>query len=178
MKEYLLKRNNVYKDNKILKINILTSFDQINDIADARAKPQIATSDIATSILSILFPNLGSLNKYNTSRDISYVSNIASKVPSASTIARTTDTINLDRLREILKSIYLKSKRSKMIEPYHRKYIGIVDGHEICSSDIHWCENCSVRNVSKVEGEVKLNYYHRYVAFILAGPKFAFMFDI
>ena len=153
-------------------------FDLINNITDARAKPQIATSDIATSILSILFCSLGSLNKFNTSRDISYVSNIASKVPSASTIGRSADSIDLDALREILKSIYLKAKRSKMIEPYCGKYIGVIDGHEICSSEIHWCDGCSVRNVSKVEGEVKLNYYHRYTAFILAGPRFCFMLDI
>jgi hypothetical protein len=153
-------------------------FDLINDITDARAKPQIATSDIAASILSILFCSLGSLNKFNVSRDISYVSNIASKVPSASTIGRSADSIDLDAIREILKSIYLKAKRSKMIEPYCGKYIGVIDGHEICSSEIHWCSHCSVRNVSKIEGEVKLNYYHRYVAFILAGPRFAFMLDI
>jgi len=93
-------------------------------------------------------------------------------------VARTSDSIDLGTLREILKSIYLKAKRSKMIEPYHTKYIGIVDGHEIFSSDIYWCKDCSVRNVSRIEGGVKLNYYHRYTAFILAGPKFCFMLDI
>ena len=134
-------------------------FDLINDITDARAKPQIATSDIAASILSILFCSLGSLNKFNVSRDISYVSNIASKVPSASTVGRSADSIDLDAIRQILKSIYLKAKRSKMIEPFNGSYIGILDGHEICSSDICWCKACSARNVSKIEGEVKLNYY-------------------
>ena len=150
-------------------------FDLIKNTSDARAKPQIATSDIASSILSILFCSLGSLNKFNTSREISYASNIAAKVPSASTIARVSDTIDLEYLRQILKSIYSKAKRSKMIEPYCGKYIGVLDGHEICSSDIHWCSQCSARNVSKVEGVVKLNYYHRYTAFILVGPRFCFM---
>ena len=153
-------------------------FDLINNITDARQKPQIACSDIAASILSILFCSLGSLNKFNTSRDISYVLDIAAKVPSSSTVARSSDTIDLDAIREILKSIYLKAKRSKMIEPYHGRYIGIVDGHEICSSGIHWCKACSIRNVSKIEGEIKLNYYHKYVAFILAGKRFAFLLDI
>jgi hypothetical protein len=64
-----------------------------------------------------------------------------------------------------------------MIGPYCGKWIGIIDGHEICSSDIYKC-CCSIRNVSKIEGQVKLNYYHRYTAFILAGPKFAFLLDI
>ncbi len=153
-------------------------FDLIGNITDGRQKPQIATSDIAASILSILFCGLGSLNRFNTSKNFSSVGNLAGRVPSSSTIARASDTVDLDGLREILKSIYLKAKRSKMIEPCCGKYIGIVDGHEICSSDIHWCKSCSIRNTSRVEGEIKLNYYHRYVAFILAGPRFAFMLDI
>ena len=153
-------------------------FDLVENISDSRTKPQVRPSDIAASILSILFCNLGSLNKFNTSRDISYVSNIAQKVQSSSTIGRSADTIDLDVIRQILKSIYYKAKRSKMIEPCFGKYIGIVDGHEICSSDIHWCKACSVRNVSRMTGEIKLNYFHRYTAFVLAGQRFAFMLDI
>ena len=153
-------------------------FDLIKDISDLRAKPQRACSDIATSIMSILFFNLGSLNKFNQSRDISAVGNIASRIPSASTVARAADTMDLDYIREILKSIYLKAKRSKMISPYYGKWIGIIDGHEICSSSICKCSLCSIRNVSKIEGEVKLNYYQRYTAFILAEQRFCFMLDI
>ena len=152
--------------------------DLILGISDLRAKPQIACSDIATSIMSILFSNLGSLNSFNQSRDFSYAKSIAVRVPSASTVARAADTIDLNCLREILKSIYLKAKRSRMIEPFNGRYIGIVDGHEICSSNLHRCSLCSVRNVSKIEGVVKLNYYHRYTAFILAGQKFALLLDI
>ena len=150
----------------------------IDNITDLRVKPRISSADISSSILSILFSNLGSLNRFNQSRDNSAVSNLAFKVPSASTVGRAADTIDTDALREILKSIYLKAKRSKMIEAYLGKYVGIVDGHEICSSNIHRCAACSIRNVSKIEGEVKLNYYHRYTAFVLAGDKFAFMLDI
>ena len=152
--------------------------DLILDISDLRAKPQISAADVASSVLSMIFSNLGSLNKFNQSRDFSYAKNMALKVPSASTVARSADTIDLDYVRKILKSIYLKAKRSKMIEAFNGRYIGIVDGHEITSSDIHKCNCCSVRNVSKIETEVKLNYYHKYSAFILAGPKFCFLLDI
>ncbi len=153
-------------------------FSLINNISDGRAKPQIKPSDISSSILSLLFSNLGSLNRFNQSREISSIASAIGRIPSSSTIARTSDSLDLDAIREILKSIYLKAKRSKMIEPYCGKYIGVIDGHEICSSDIHWCKDCSIRNVSKIEGEIKLNYYHRYTAFILAGPKFCFMLDM
>ena len=152
--------------------------DLILDISDLRAKPQISAADVASSVLSMIFSNLGSLNKFNQSRDFSYAKNMALKVPSASTVARSADTIDLDYVRKILKSIYLKAKRSKMIEAFNGRYIGIVDGHEITSSDIHKCNCCSIRNVSKIEEVVKLNYYHKYSAFILAGPKFCFLLDI
>jgi hypothetical protein len=153
-------------------------FSLIDGISDLRTKPQIPSNDIATSILSILFANLGSLNKFNQARVVLPAGNIPGKVPSASTVSRAADTMDLDYIRQILKSIYLKAKRSKMIESYHGRWIGIVDGHEICSSSICKCSFCSIRNVSKIEGIVKLNYYHRYSAFILAGPKFAFLLDI
>ena len=128
--------------------------------------------------MSILFSNLGSLNKFNQTRDVAAVKNIAGRVPSASTVARAVDSMDLNFLREISHSIYCKAKRSKMISPYCGKWIGIIDGHEITSSNICKCSFCSIRNVSKIGGEVKLNYFHRYTAFILAGPKFAFMLDI
>ena len=153
-------------------------FKSIENITDLRQKPQISSSDICTSIMSILLSNLGSLNKFNQARDISFVGNIVGRVPSASTVARAADSMNLDYIREIAQSIYLKAKRSKMIEPYCGKWVGIIDGHEITSSNICKCRCCSIRNVSKIEGQVKLNYFHRYTAFILAGDKFAFMLDI
>ena len=150
----------------------------MENITDGRQKPQISAADISTSIMSILFSNLGSLNKFNQTRDIAAVKNIAGRVPSASTVARAVDSMDLDFIREMSQSIYHKAKRSKMISPYRGKWIGIIDGHEITSSNICKCSFCSVRNVSKIESEVKLSYFHRYTAFILAGDRFAFMLDI
>ena len=57
--------------------------------------------------------------------------------------------MDLDALRQILKEIYLKAKRSKMFSGHNGNLIGIIDAHEIFSSDIHWCKDCSIRNVSK-----------------------------
>ena len=65
-----------------------------------------------------------------------------------------------------------------MFSGYGGNLIGIIDGHEICSSSINKCSCCSVRDVSKIEEIVKLNYFHKYTAFILAGNDFALMLDI
>ncbi|MHB8280353.1 MAG: hypothetical protein ACYDIA_22285 [Candidatus Humimicrobiaceae bacterium] len=78
----------------------------------------------------------------------------------------------------MIKKIYFKAKRSKMFAGFNGKFIGIIDGHEICSSSIYKCDRCSVRDVFKIEGAVKLNYYHKYTAFILAGEKFSILLDI
>ncbi|MCL5984928.1 MAG: transposase [Actinobacteria bacterium] len=153
-------------------------FNLIEDITDLRQRPQISTANISSSIVFMLISNLGSLNKFNISRDTSAVGSIAGRVPSSSTIARSADSIDLESLREIQNVIYLKARRAKMIQPCNGRWIGVVDGHEITSSDIYKCSHCSVRNISRIEEVVKLNYYHRYTAFILAGQKFCFMLDI
>jgi len=150
-------------------------FNLIAGITDKRARPQISPVFVSSSILCMLFSDLGSLNKFNTMKDILVV---ADNFPSAATIARSSDGIDLESLRQVLKKIYLKAKRSKMFAGFNGKFIGIIDGHEICSSSIHKCNKCSVRDVSKIEGAVKLNYYHKYTAFILAGEKFSFLLDI
>jgi hypothetical protein len=101
-------------------------FKLIEDINDLRVRPYISSAAISASILSILFCNLGSLNKFNQARDTSAVKNIAGRIPSASTVARAADSIDIDTLREIAQSIYPKAKRSKMIKPYYGKWIGIL----------------------------------------------------
>ena len=118
----------------------------------------------------MLFSNLGSLNKLNTIKDILITSG---NVASSATIARSADSLNLGYTREMLKTIYQKAKRSLKI-----KINSIPYGHEICSSSIHKCSCCSVRDVSKIEKVIKLSYYHKYTAFILAGEKFSFLLDI
>ena len=153
-------------------------FEKVGSITDGRIRPQIATKNISTSILSMMLSNLGSLNRLGSAASLGALDSLTCKVPSASTIARVSESIHLDTLRGILKSIYLKARRSKMIGTCYGKAIGIIDGHEITSSYIPKCSHCRVRNVSKIEGKVKLQYYHSFVAFILAGEKFATMLDI
>ena len=89
--------------------------------------------------------NLGSFNKFNQSRDISYAGNIVCRIPSASTVARVAHSIDVDTLRKIAQFIYYKAKRLKMISPYCGKW-----SCEICSNSICKCSLCNIRNVSKI----------------------------
>ena len=62
-------------------------FNLIADVTDKRAKPQISPSDVSSSILYMLFSNLGSLNKFSIAKAILGEDNF----PSAATIARSSD---------------------------------------------------------------------------------------
>ncbi len=150
---------------------------RVGHITDERVRPHIPTTDISESILTMMLSNLGSLNRFGAAASLGSLEAIVD-APSVSTIARSADTMDLDAIRKVLKEIYLAARRKKMIGDFCGRAIGILDGHEVTSSYISKCSHCRVRNVSKIEGVVKLQYYHSFVAFILAGEKFATMLDI
>lgn len=150
---------------------------KVGHITDERVRPHIPTSDISESILTMMLSNLGSLNRLDAAKSMGSLEDMVD-APSVSTIARSADTMDLDAIRKVLKEIYLAARKKKMIGSYYGRAIGIVDGHEVTSSYLHKCSHCRVRNVSKIEGKEVLQYYHSFVAFILAGEKFATMLDI
>jgi len=136
-------------------------------IRDNRCRLQISTSDISKKTLTMMLSNLGSLNKLKAASELNLMYS-----SSVSTIARSADTMNLDIIRNILKDIYLSARKKKMIDGICGRSIGILDSHEVTSSSIYKCSSCRIRNMSKIEGVINLQYYHSFVAFILAGERF------
>jgi hypothetical protein len=147
--------------------------EKLDRITDNRSRPQISTSEISKKVLTTMLSNLGSLNQLKAASELNLMYS-----PSVSTIARSADSMDIGSIREALKEIYLSARRKKMLDRICGRSIGVLDGHEITSSSIYKCSSCRVRNVSKIEGLAKLNYYHSFVAFILAGERFATMLDI
>jgi cbb3-type cytochrome oxidase subunit 3 len=143
-------------------------FGKLKNIADKRIKPRIATVKVAIAIFSIQLANLGSLNNFSQS-----VSN-----PSVSTIARSADTMSLKDIRKVNLQVYKKARKSKMLSPYCCRWIGIIDGKEITTSDYCKCNHCKRRKLRDKEGKLKYQYYHQFTAFILAGKDFSFTLDI
>ena len=117
------------------------------------------------------FSNLGSLNSLTQAP-------ASGKYPSVSTIARVSDTMNLDDIRNVGKAIYIKARKSKMLKPYCGMWIGVVDGHEVTVSEFCKCSDCRKRKLKTKDGTIKYQYYHSFTAFILAGPDFSFTLDI
>ena len=65
-----------------------------------------------------MFSNLGSLNRFSIAKDVLVA---AGNFPSAATIARSSDGIDLELLRQVLKKNYQKAKRSKMFAGFNIK---------------------------------------------------------
>ena len=143
-------------------------FGKLKNITDGRIKPRIATVKVAIAIFSIQLANLGSLN--NFSQSVSY--------PSVSTVARVADTMDLEEIREVNCQVYKKARKSKMLSAYQGRWIGIIDGKEISTSDYLKCSHCKKRKLRTKDGSAKYQYYHQFTAFILAGKDFSFTLDI
>ena len=127
-------------------------FKKLTSITDGRIKPQIATIKILTAIICMRLSNLGSLNKL--SQVLRYGS-----YPSVSTIARVADSLGLDGIRDLGVGIYKMARKSKMITPYCGMWVGIVDGHEITTSDYCKCSHCKKRKLKSKNGSIKYQYY-------------------
>ena len=154
---------------------IFNLFDIIASITDERLKPQIPTVKIVAAIIIMHFTNQGSLN--NLSQEIAY-KNFKKDIPSVSTIARVADTMDLEEIRRIGIEIYARARKSKMLDPCHGMWVGVVDGHEQITSPYCKCPYCKSRIVTKKDGVKDIQYYHEFTAFILAGPKISFILDI
>jgi cell division protein FtsB len=143
-------------------------FKRLKNITDKRIKPRITTAEIAIAIFSMQLANLGSLNNFAQS--------VVS--PSVSTIARSADTMDLDHIREVNLQIYKKARKSKMLTAYHGRWIGIIDGKEITTSDYCKCGHCKKRKLRDKEEKLKYQYYHQFTAFILACKDFSITLDV
>ena len=141
---------------------------RLKEIKDKRIKPRIATVKVAIYIFSLQLANLGSLNNFAQS--------VVS--PSVSTIARSADTMDLSCIRDVNYKVYKKARAKKMLVPFRGRWIGIVDGKEITTSEYLKCGHCKRRKLRDKEGRLKYQYYHQFVAFILACEGFSFTLDI
>jgi len=144
-------------------------------ITDGRIRPQIPTVKAVTAIIIMCFTNQGSLN--GLSQEIAY-KRLKGFLPSVSTIARTADSMDLDSVREVGLEIYKKARAKKMLGSCHGMWVGVVDGHEQTTSAYCKCKYCKSRTVTRKDGVKDIQYYHQFVAFILAGPKVSFLLDI
>ena len=97
-------------------------------------------------------------------------------MPGADQLANISEGLDLDGLRDILGRMYKRLGRNKVLRAFRGHRLAVVDGHEINASYRRCCEQCQTRKLI-VNGEERIQYYHRAVIFQLVGPGFRFLRD-
>lgn len=150
----------------------------LDEVADGRKFPQIATSIVTRSIFTMCLGKLGSLNALEQLKGQSALKkHIGGKLPSADSVGRIGDLVVSDTIRDIGKKFYRQLKRNKaLMPPAHGLMALIVDGHESHASYRRRCSGCMERDTGP-EGSKRRQYYHRNVTALLVGADYSFLLD-
>lgn len=154
--------------------------DRIEAIRDSRKRPRIKTKAVFSSALVMSLSQLGSLNAIEQAKDSGsfWKSWIGEDLPSADTIGRVFSWISCDDIHQILKSLYSKLKRNKVLMPaVGNKFALIIDGHESSCSYLRTCDKCLERVIHTDKGD-RIQYYHRSVLAMLWCDGFYLPLDL
>ena len=97
-------------------------------------------------------------------------------MPGADQLGNISQQLDLDGLRAILGRMYKRLNRNKVLCAFRGHRLAVVDGHEINASYDRCCEQCQTRKLT-VNGEERIQYYHRAVILQLVGPGFRLLLD-
>lgn len=100
-------------------------------------------------------------------------------LPSADTIGRVFGLIAVDGLRSVLKHLYRRLKRNKVLRSAlpNNLFAVIIDGHESSASYLRCCDGCLQREIKTTSGGV-IQYYHRHVMAVLQCKDFVLLLDL
>jgi hypothetical protein len=150
---------------------------QIEGVRDGRKKPQIPAARFLKSIFLLFLcrlPSLHALEGYRLQAALRRF--LRGGMPCADQLANVSETLNLDDLRALLRGIYGRLERNKVLRAFHGHRLAVVDAHEINCSYKRCCPDCQQRALT-VEGGKRIQYYHRAVIFQLVGPGFRLLLD-
>ena len=146
---------------------------------DNRLRPQIETSTVFSLALVMGLSQLGSLNALEQTKNNSFWKKwVGEELPSADTIGRVFSVISCSEIRQILKVLYSRLKRNKVLRPaIGNKFALIIDGHESSCSYLRSCNKCLKRVIHTAQGD-QVQYYHRNVLAMLWCEGFYLPLDI
>jgi len=136
-----------------------------------RRKPRIPTVRAVRAVVVMGLLRLGSLHGLGQSRgELGWLSLIGGDLPSARTIGRVADALDVQGMRDALRAVYSRRKRNKSLPAFFGGWTGLIlDGHESSSSFLRCCPGCLRRTIRTAKGE-RVQYYHRLVvATLLCG---------
>lgn len=97
-------------------------------------------------------------------------------MPCGDQIANVSEVLDLPWLRSVLGKMYGRLGRNKVLKAVLGHRLAVVDGHEINHSYKRCCADCQQRELT-VNGQKRIQYYHRAVIFQLVGEGFRFLLD-
>ena len=156
---------------------IFSLTDALDGLDDNRQKPEIPAHVFPKAILILWLCRMRSLNELDQYRCQSSLRRfLRHEMPSGDQVANVSEVMDVSGLRRILGKMYHRIARNKVLKPLKGHRLGIVDGHEINSSYERCCKECLQRRIT-VNGQERIQYYHRAVVFLLSGPSFRLLLD-
>ena len=147
-------------------------------LRDARKRPRITAAAVARATLAMMLARLGSFNSLEQTRFSSFWRRfLQGDLPSADTMGRVCQGMELEPIREIQHALYERLKRMKALAPpAHGLMLAVVDGHETHATRHRCCSGCLQRTIKTRDGECT-EYYHRVVCMLLVGAEMCFQVD-
>ena len=147
-------------------------------VHDPRRRPRITGGTVARSVLVMLWARLGSFNAVEQTQPSRFWRGyLGGALPSADTLGRVCQVLDLEELRMILHAVYTQLKRGKALQPpAHGLMLAVLDGHESHATFRRRCPGCLQRTLRTAQGD-RVQYYHRYVTLSLVAPKLRLLLD-
>ena len=154
---------------------------QLQGIIDSRLRPRVKMSAVVGTVLVMELAQMGSLNAVSQTGGNCFWKNWITDgaPPSADTIGRVFSLMEVNTLRAVLKHIYTRLKRNKVLHPsfYDDLFAVIIDGHESSASYLRCCPDCLQRQIKTASGDV-IQYYHRHVTAVLLCKDSVLLLDL
>lgn len=148
-------------------------------LRDARPRPRIPTAAVGRGVLVMQLGRLGSFHALEQTRPSRFwTAFLEGALPSADTLGRVCEKMDLGPVRRMLHELYGALKRGKGLRPpAHGLMVAVLDGHETHVTRRRCCAGCLTRTVHTAQGAVE-EYYHRVVCLILVGADLCFAVDV
>jgi hypothetical protein len=150
----------------------------LDELRDARKRPRIATGRVMKALSVMMMARLGSLNSLEALRPKGWLRRwLGGEMPSADTLGRVAAQLAPEEVRRLLHRHYTRRRRNKGVYAWAFGLRPLIfDGHEAMASYHRHCPKCLSRTVHTAQGD-RIQYYHRYVAALLATPSRVLFLD-
>ena len=147
-------------------------------LRDTRPQPRISAATVGRAALVMMLGRLGSFNALKqTRRSRFWEGFLGGDLPSADTMGRVCQGIQVEPIRQMQRTLYASLKRGKALQPpTHGLMVAVLDGHEMHATRERCCPDCLQRTIKTGHGE-QVEYYHRLVNMVLVGRDACFELD-